>query len=263
MFFILQKEKEHIDNLEVFVLKELLDHQKFVHQYTTMSLEEIKERSTLKEEAVPVGSIQFVQEYLSARHNMHHMNAIEVPSVLRHDKFLKRRYSLIEKSELPRTGYHFTKYASGLKDFYHVGTPDTLKRDVGTLNLKDGIYQVSEVVEILSEYRCFISQDEILGIQFYNGDCTVLPSAKDVELLKEMVIRYTVDKTRPLAYTLDVAMIKDRGLAVIECHPHTSVGLYGLYGNFLPYCYKFGFEWYVKHNTPIQPFSNFDTFQKE
>lgn len=261
MFFILQKEKKHIDNLEVFILKEILDRQKFVHEHTFMTLEEMKENPTLTKEAVPVGSIEFVQQYLATAHHIHHMNPIEVPTILRHDKFLKRKYSLINKKELPREGYYFTKYASSLKEFYHVGTPDMLKRDVG--GLKEGIYQVSEVVEILSEYRCFISQDEILGIQFYDGDCTVLPTEKEIELLKEMVIRYTVDKTRPQAYTFDVAIIKDRGLAIIECHPHTSVGLYGLYGNFLPYCYKFGFEWYLKHNTLMAPFSNFHTFKKE
>ena len=179
MFFILQKEKEHIEDLEVFVLNDILKRQKFLHQHAFMTLEEIKDNPKLSKEAVPIGSIDFVQQYLSTCHNIVQMNPIEVPNILRHDKFLKRKYSIIEKKELPKTGYFFTKYASSLKEFFHVGTPDMLQRDVA--QFPDGYYQLSEVVEILAEYRCFISQDEILGIQFYDGDCTILPSEKAVD----------------------------------------------------------------------------------
>lgn len=260
MFFILQKEQAYIDNLEVFVMKEILDRQKFVHQHTFMKAEDllntVKTSSKINmKEAVPVGSIEFVQQYLKTYHNVDKMNPIEVPDILRHERFLKRKYSIIEKSELPKEGYYFTKYVSELKQFSYTGLIENLKRDVPVL--KDGLYQLSEVVEILSEYRCFVSQDDIMGIQFYNGDPTILPNEKEIELLKEMVIRYTVDKKRPMAYTFDIAIIKDRGLAIIECHPHTSVGLYGLYGGFLPYCYKFGLDWYIKHNNKLNKFNNF------
>lgn len=258
MFFILQKEGNYIDNLEVFTLKEILDKQKFLHQYTFMKLEDLTNDSLLSKRidiknSIPVGTIDFVQTYLNKIHGIDKMNPIEVPRVLQHKKYLKRRYSIIDKSNLPKSGYHFIKYVSQLKQFTYTGMIENMKYESyrETKNFKDGFYQISEIVDILSEYRCFILQDKIIGIQYYDGDCTVLPNEQDIELLKEMVIRYSLDNTRPQSYTFDIAIIKDRGLALIETHPFTSVGLYGLYTSELPYCYKFGLDWYIKHNTEL------------
>ena len=270
MFFILQKEGKYIDNVETFTLKEILDRQKFLHEYTFMNLESLSKDVKLPprvdiKTAVPVGTIEFVQAYLKNAHGIENMNPIEVPEVLRHNKYLKRRYSIIEKNELPKSGYNFIKYVSQLKQFTYTGSIENLKYETfnTTNKLKEGLYQLSEVVNILSEYRCFILQDEIIGIQYYDGDCTVLPREQDIHLLKEMVARYTLDKTRPQAYSMDIAIIKDRGIAIIEVHSFASLGTYGLTSNSLPYCYKFGLDWYIKHNTPITKYSNYDTFKKD
>lgn len=266
MFFILQKEGNHIDDIEVFALQEILDRQKFVHQYTFMKMKDFdgdKEFANHKiKEAIPVGSIDFVEAFLKRVHGIEKMNPIEVPNVLRKDKYVKRKYSIVEKKHFPKTGYYFTKYVSSLKEFSHIGSAEELQYRKQS-QLKEGYYQVSEVVDIVSEYRCFILEDEIIGIQFYDGDCTVMPNEEDIALLKEMVETYKSDETRPMAYTLDVGIIRYRGLALLECHPHVSVGLYGLHGKFLSDCYKYGFEWYVKQNQEIEPFDNFHTFKRE
>lgn len=267
MFLVLQKEKEQINSVEVFILKQILDKQKFQHEYTFMTKEEIariREHKNIRyvDEVVPVGSIEFVQTYLQEVHQITNMHPIEVPEVLRYDKYLQRKYSIIEKKQLPKSGYFFTKYVSSLKEFSHIGTTDDLKRDIGH-SLKEGMYQLAEVVEFLAEYRVFVLQDEIHGIQFYNGEPTILPNEQDIERLKEMVARYTLDKTRPQAYSIDIGLVKDRGLCIIEIHPFTSLGLYGYESGSLPYCYKFGLDWYLKHNTAITPFDNFHTFKKD
>lgn len=263
MFFILQKEGKYIDSVEVFNLKEILDKQKFIHEYTFMKKDDFLQGKTFMQKydmknAIPVGTIEFVQAYLKIFHGIENMNPIEVPEVLRHNKYLKRQYSIIDKSELPKSGYYFTKYVSQLKQFSHTGYIENLRSESYEKNicLKKGLYQVSEVVNILSEYRCFILQDKIIGIQYYDGDCTIFPNKKDIELLQEMVLRYTLDKTRPESYTFDVGIIKDKGLALIETHPVVSVGTYGMTNSSLPYCYKFGLEWYIKHNTPINVYKN-------
>lgn len=89
-----------------------------------------------------------------------------------------------------------------------------------------------------------------------------MPTPKEISKIKEMVLRYTLNNQRPMAYSLDIAIIETkteegRDLMIIECHPFTSLGLYGLVGSFLPYAYKNGVDWYIRYNTPIQKFSNF------
>ncbi len=57
---------------------------------------------------------------------------------------------------------------------------------------------------------------------------------------------------------MDIAVIRDRGTAILEVHPWVSVGLYGyMFGSSLPYCYRDGFEYYINSNKEISEWSNF------
>ena len=276
MFFLIQKEKDYFSlDIDLLVLKDELDKQKYTNEYTYMTLDELKHSSNFPDkysmkDAVPIGSLDFVSAYLSRFHNITYMTPIEVPNKLRIDDYLCRRYSIIDKYELKtKSGYWFTKAAYKLKAFSHMGLVEQLLyEDVGKEPfLKDGLYVFSEVKTILAEYRVFVCDDEITGIQFYDGEPTIMPTIDEIKKIKTMVLRYMLDNTRPNAYSLDVAIIKSdneigRDLMVIECHPFTSLGLYGLNGSFLPRAYRHGIDWYIKHNTPLTKFSNFETFEK-
>lgn len=82
-------------------------------------------------------------------------------------------------------------------------------------------------------------------------------SNNDIKLLEEIINVYRLDKNKPEAYTLDVAIIKDRGLCILEVHPHTSVGLYGYYNPDLLYSYVYGFDWYISNNSELQESDDF------
>ena len=267
MFFILQKEDKYNDlDIDILTLKQELNKQRYQHEYTTMNLKDFDDgvkfpdRMNIKN-AIPVGSLEFVGAYLKLVHNIKRMNPIEIPNEMRLDKFINRKYSIVEKNELPKSGYFFTKYASELKVFSHTGRIETLQHEDDGKEpfIKDGLYVVSEVVNILSEYRCFILDDEIKGIQYYDGNPTIMPTPEDINKLKEMVLRYSINPARPKAYTLDVAIIKDKGLSILECHPFCSVGLYGLVGSFLPYAYRYGLDWYINHNLELEKYNNFNS----
>lgn len=257
MEFLLQKENGDFD-IDVRILKEELDKQKFAHSYHTCSLGDLialfdSGSGDKLTGIIPVGTLEFVQMFLSDVHGVSNMNPIEVPDVLRQDRFLKRKYSIIPREKLPESGYFFVKFVSKLKEFSYTGLIEHLGRDTG-VELKDGMYQVSEVVDIESEYRCFIHDDKLVAVNHYDGKCDVLP---DMTLIKAAIGNYMREPTRPKAYTIDVAVIKGRGTAVLEVHPWVSVGLYGyLWGSDLPSCYRDGFLWYVERNTAIHRFNN-------
>lgn len=217
--------------------------------------------------AIPVGTIEFVQAYLAAVHGIQTMHPIEVPKALRLPKFLLRDYQILKANDIPGNVMKFVKNASVLKQPTIICNTDNipedfLKRDInvtiaGTTITEPGhLYQVSDVLNIQAEYRVIVMNHKIMGIQFYDGICTVMPNEKDIQKIQEMVLRYSQIKDCPEAYGMDVAIVKKsdgtRDLALIEIGPFVAMGSYGCRGTFLPQLYQKGIQWYLKHNTEIQ-----------
>lgn len=275
MLFLLQKEKSDMDiDEEVLQLKNILRGQKFTNQYSLMSIDdfnsELKLPSNISpKEAIPVGTIDYVQKYLSSIFGINKMSPIEVPEELRLPQFLLRNYSIIDRDELlTKRGYWFVKYAGKLKQFSYTGLinlilyEDDNKPKSCEPFLKQGLYVFSEVKDIISEYRVIVNRNEIKGIQFYDGDPTIMPTIEEINKIKEMVLRLSINSKNPLAYTLDIAIIRanndvGRDLMIIEMHPFACVGTYGCVGGFLPDAYRNGFDWYVNQNFDLKKFSNF------
>lgn len=88
MFFILQKENKF--DTDILILKNILDKTKFIHNYDI----------SLKD-AIPVGTIQFVSRWLEIFHGVSEAIPIEIPPCLRTEYFLKRKYSIRTKEDIP------------------------------------------------------------------------------------------------------------------------------------------------------------------
>lgn len=257
MLFLLQTGYKELD-IDMFILKEELSRQIYIHDSLDITFEDLMSNlNVYNKEAIPVGTLDFVGIWLKEKFNIHNMNPIEVPDELRKERYLKRKYSIIKKEDLPKSGYYFTKYVSKLKEFTHIGQIETLQyTDINKESfLKDGFYQVSEVVDILAEYRVFVQNDEVKYIAWYDGKPVV---QLDMNLLLEMIGVYSLSNSRPNSYTMDIAVIKDRGTAILEVHPWVSVGLYGyMFGSYLPYAYRDGLDYYKDINKEITVYSNF------
>lgn len=254
MLFLLQTEYNDLD-IDMYILKEELKKQHYIHNSLDITLETLMNNfNHYNKEAITVGTLDFVGFWLKEKFGIQNMNPIEVPNELRKDKYLKRKYSIRKKEDLPKSGYYFTKYVSKLKEFTHIGQIENLQVDKEPF-LKDGLYQVSEVVDILAEYRVFVQNDEVKYIAWYDGKPVV---QLDMSLLLEMIGIYSLSDSRPNAYTMDIAVIKDRGTAILEVHPWVSVGLYGyMLGSYLPYAYRDGLDYYKNINKEITVYNNF------
>ena len=177
------------------------------------------------------------------------MYPIEVPKELRKEHLLNREYQIMDYRDVEKLqGRKFIKYASELKVFSYW---DDVQILVKNNSIRPGNYVVSELIDIQAEYRVFVHKDEIVGIQFYDGNPLKIISEEQLKRVQEMVLRYSSNTTRPMSYTLDVAILKNNKISIIEIHPWCSVGLYGCTGGFLPDAYINGFKWYVQHNTPL------------
>ncbi|MFA7307598.1 MAG: ATP-grasp domain-containing protein [Hyphomicrobium sp.] len=162
---------------------------------------------------IPVGSVEFVSEFLKLYHNIA-VKPINVPESLfdfanrkimngteKHigvEKFIKSNDKI--KSI---TGIHNIPTSNGLQNIAPVGN-----------------YQISDVIEIASEWRCFVFKGELVGLQNYSGDFCLFP---DKNTILKMISAF---KNPPIAYTLDIGV--NNGITfVIEVHDFFSCGLYG------------------------------------
>lgn len=285
MYFLLEDNKNDKFNYELMLVEEKIRQNKYIHdfekidisifyEYEEDSFGEIIKTNKLKnandfpeiyKKSIPIGSIDFVSTWLKVFYNIDKENPIEIPPVLRTDEFLKRKYSIVTADKLPRTGRYFIKDVSKLKEFTYSGDleyflfdemfePAKSPYDYSLRINPDHLFQVSEIVNILSEYRVYIIGGKIENIANYNGDVTLFP---DVELIKKANDLYSTQPDYPKSYSMDL-MITPRGTAITEIHNYTSLGHYStLFGDNLLYAYRDGIDYLLKHNTPITEFSNF------
>lgn len=265
MLFLLQKENSDDKTLdiEMRIIEEILNHQKYIHSYIFLSINDFKYKKDYPEEyktAIPIGTIEFVSLWLKIFYNIDNINPIEIPYFLRTEEFLKRDYHIVSADKIPNKGTFFIKDASKLKQFSYsgemayfmrediFGEPKT-KFDSSLYLNKDHLYQVSEVVNILSEYRVYIINGKIQAISNYNGNPCVFP---DINIIDKANLIYSTKKDYPKSYTMDI-MVTNRGTSIIEIHPFLACGLYTtLWGDNLIYAYRDGIDYVVNHNTKPQ-----------
>lgn len=198
-----------------------LEYQNWLHQDNSFSCF-LVEKPFLDPHVVPVGSVEFVQDYFERLFSKT-IKPINIPEVLLDYEFTGRKvFNGIEKDINKE---YFVKSNDKIKSFTEI----TKKAPIGN-------YQISELIDFESEYRCFIYKDELVGIKNYTGDFKIFP---DIVQIDSMIKTYK--KTAPIAYTLDVGIFKNKTL-IIEVHDFFSCGLYGFDDHrLLPYMF---FRWF-------------------
>lgn len=180
----------------------------------------------LRGKYVPIGSVEFVSEWLRQ------MDA-DIPKPLNIPEelwsFVKRKVML--DKPINHTGTSFSMYVKSV---------DEIKSKVNGEYLLDGAFQgdtvyfMTEMVEpVVSEWRVFVYDRQILGIRCYSGDEWVLPKRDYIE---DIVKVY--DKR---CYTLDVMVYEKQSnepwvnickgvnhvTDIVELHDFFACGLYG------------------------------------
>lgn len=207
---------------------------------------------------IPVGSLKFVFDYMRRYDHLSIPAPRNVPTSL--FEFAGR--SIVDaiswcKSEHARNVYvkGATFDPSGVKPLSSPGTclPDSLDVPV----------QVSDFLEILSEWRIFVFRGKVIGAQNYSGDPGMFPYRMAVQ---RMVKAFSQDPTSPPAWTLDVGItgIGPKKTVVVEVHDFFSCGLYGLNASTtVANMTEAWYQWYQKKEksgTPRSPIRCPDPF---
>lgn len=212
MKFLIQTISGKIRHDFTFTLIKAIEYQNWTKN--SMDFELAEKSEYIIDGFIPIGSVEFVLKYLF-KYNYKIPQPKNVPEKL--FPFAKR--NIFNGCELDiNPEKHFFKSNDKIKGF------STNKYVL--LNSKDkeipiGGYQISDFIEIESEWRAFIYQKKLVGLQNYLGDFTLFP---DVNKINEMINTYD---DAPIAYTLDVGINKNKETFVIEVHDFFSCGLYG------------------------------------
>jgi hypothetical protein len=149
--------------------------------------------------------------------------SLKIPNELH--KFLGRKINLSTMGEFrsnPKLPI-FIKPYDKIKSFpsgvvNYKSTIDLILNDVPN----ESKILVSELVDMISEYRCFINRNKLVGVKHYLGDFRVFPNLNVVD---ECISTYL---NPPISYTLDVAITNDGKTIIVELNDGWSVGSYGL-----------------------------------
>lgn len=258
-------------DIDTLIVKEILSsYREYKGEYCDTPIEFLRSAKNDEYTAddTPVGDLRFVGLFLNKFCGIAKMNPIEIPVELQNYAVTKRNYSIVKGNKIPKSGRYFIKDVSNLKNFSYQGdiryltleeiskveSEQSLLVDSTIKILDNNLYQVSELVNFVSEYRCFIRGNRILGIHHYTGNPLVMPTEHMINELASWVGRYSLSNFAPKSYSMDVGIVDrngDKQLALIEVHPITSLGLYGFYNSSLPKMYRDGIEWYMNINRGV------------
>ena len=174
-------------------------------------------------EYCPVGSVEFVVQWYDLYWGKKPM-PINCPDIFATNQIHLPTPLIIEdeiKKSFPNEKYVFIKsektIKSELNGKYSVSDPQL------SVSFPDPVVVRPWIDDIISEWRLFIKDNEILDIKNYLGDPFVCPKKKDCE---DLVRQCSLLSSRP-AYTLDVGIRSSGKIIVLEVHDFFSCGTYG------------------------------------
>lgn len=227
-----------IRSLEILAWKEQKNANEYYVLYNTSTgFIDVNDLEKYKDYC-PIGSIEFVHLFYLYLYNVIGIKPINVPGCLFNNAGrLVINYSLTDDGD-----YHlYPNYKENEDRPFFVKSMDVIKHEGNGVykgseifNIKDmNNIQISTLSNFISEYRCFIFENKLVGLKHYIGDFTLFPNIKTIN---RMIEKYKNDA--PVAYTLDVGIqdIKNT-TSVIEVHNFYACGTYGFNDMKLPYMF--------------------------
>ncbi len=160
---------------------------------------------------IPVGSLEWVKPWWERVNHKEFPSPEYIPEVLQKPEWLGRELKKVHLNDVQIDKRTWIKSATVWKGFMSI------------VNSKNGVpddtYWVAPEVDFVTEWRAFVYHNQLVGLQNYLGDFTVMPN---VAVIKEMINAYG----NRGAYTLDVGVV-DGNTVIVEVHPFVSCGLYG------------------------------------
>ena len=225
-------------------IKLAIDYQKwynssYSHTYQLCDIKDLKYIPDLNL-TYPIGSIQFVHRFFEIL-NVPIPLPINIPEQLNKYDFLKREISHAKMKDIYKIDKFpiFIKPSKEIKLFTGCVVDKKHFEDNSIYTLYSDLSEetdvmMSDLIDISSEYRCFVYSGNLVGIKHYLGDFKLFP---DIYKIEDMISAYT---DSPISYVMDVGIIERKtssthldlsgninDTVLIEVHNFYSNGLYG------------------------------------
>lgn len=224
MKFLIQTMNGKVKHDFSFTLIESIEFQNWIRNDKSIKFKLTDEKT--KPGYIPIGSVEFVSKYIYDYYGLT-PKPINIPIELIDENWTSR--TVINGTEKDIKGEKFVKSNDKIKSFTEI-----------CKSAPEGNYQISDVINIQSEWRAFVYKKQLVGLQNYSGKFDIFPN---VEKIEEMIFYY---KSQPVAYTLDVG-ISHGETVIIEVHDFFSCGLYGFSDhNILPFMFSNWFYSFIK-----------------
>jgi hypothetical protein len=207
--------------IEAIKFEEWLQQQK-VYDYDFLNCETLDMK--LGNDCIPVGSVEFVLSFFKNSFEINNIIPVNIPKEL--DGFTNRKIERIKNiSSLETDCPKFIKSMTGIKKY------SSIINEYGLSKFPEDDYLVSEMIDIASEWRCFVYNGVLLDSKCYSfyKSPFIVPN---INVINNIIKKY---KNCPKAYTLDVCVGIDGKTSILEVHNFFSCGLYGFndYSNYL------------------------------
>lgn len=197
---------------------------------------------------IVVGSIEQTNSYFK-RLGIPPKMSLNIPTCI--ERYAGRKITRMKMGEFRksleegRTNYPFFIKPDGLSKQFLGGIVSKKEIiDMFFTDVQDDVpILASEIVNFVSEYRCYIIEGQIVGINFYLGDFRVFP---DMTVIDAAVAEYSSESVEyggaPAGYAMDFGVTDDGRTLLIECNDGWSLGNYGLEPS--KYCRLLGRRWH-------------------
>lgn len=204
MNFLIQTIEGKVKHDFSFQLLDSIDYQNWIRKDNCFKVY-LNDEPVISD-CIPIGSVEFVVKYITDYYGLT-IKPKNIPNELLNEEWTGRK--VINGTEKDIIGEKFVKSNDKIKSFTEIC-------DVAP----QGNYQISDLIDIISEWRAFIFEGKLVGLNNYSGEFDIFP---DVNRIRSMINAY---KSQPVAFTLDVA-ISNNNTVIIEVHDFFSCGLYG------------------------------------
>lgn len=169
---------------------------------------------------IVVGSVEMCSKWLK----QNEYNVPESIDLCRFIEYLGRDICYTDISDLDQVEFKevFIKPYPGIKDFTGFVVTDPKMIPLWSQNYT-GMVIAQEVVDIVSEYRCYISNNKIVGMKHYLGDPLIFPTKEIILKCKDIG-----DTLNYHSYTLDFGVLKDGSTILVEANDGWAIGNAGL-----------------------------------
>lgn len=179
------------------------------------------DKISFDKETIVVGCVENTQKYFK-KHLSIEIEPIEYHSIL--SDYMGRKTELVNIKDIKPPCFIKPNKIKAFTGFVVTNNPLYDNEISQSIYGYEGLVYMEEIINIVSEYRCYVKNGLLIGVKHYSGD-------DFISLNRTTVLHCVIEASRllnQLTFTLDFGITKEGKTILIEANDAWSIGNYGL-----------------------------------